>query len=377
VELHFQGWPAGGKLHFKAPSAVFEAWTAEAVGPTLAAAEAARRQGAWLAGFACYELGLAFEPKLAEGLLTDPTLPLFAFGAFDGPAPWVLDETVEDAPVALGPLTPAWSLEDYGEAFRALHDAIVAGELYQGNLTFPLSGPYEGSPRALFKALAARQAVPFGVLVERPKGPMLLSRSPELFFRTDGEGGIEAKPMKGTAPRHPDPERDAAARTFLAEDLKNRAENLMIVDLLRNDLGKLCTLGSVRGEGLFAVESFATVHQMTSLVRGQLKAPPALGTLLRALFPCGSITGAPKFRAMETLQALESGPRGIYCGTLGWMAPDGRSEFNVAIRTLALDEGQARLAVGSGVVYDSVAEAEYEEALWKARFATLSPETAP
>ena len=356
---------------------MFEAWTAEAVGPTLAAAEAARRQGAWLAGFACYELGLAFEPKLAEGLLTDPTLPLFAFGAFDGPAPWVLDETVEDAPVALGPLTPAWSLEDYGEAFRALHDAIVAGELYQGNLTFPLSGPYEGSPRALFKALAARQAVPFGVLVERPKGPTLLSRSPELFFRTDGEGGIEAKPMKGTAPRHPDPERDAAARTFLAEDLKNRAENLMIVDLLRNDLGKLCTLGSVRGEGLFAVESFATVHQMTSLVRGQLKASPALGTFLRALFPCGSITGAPKFRAMETLRALESGPRGIYCGTLGWMAPDGRSEFNVAIRTLALDEGQARLAVGSGVVYDSVVEAEYEEALWKARFATLSPETAP
>lgn len=377
MELHFQGWPAGGNLHFKAPSAVFEAWTAEAVGPALAAAEAARRQGAWLAGFACYELGLAFEPKLAEGLLTDPTLPLLAFGAFDGPAPWLLDEAVDDAPVALGPLTPAWSLEAYREAFGALHDAIGAGELYQGNLTFPLSGPFEGSPRALFKALAVRQAVPFGVLVERPKGPTLLSRSPELFFRTDGEGAIEAKPMKGTAPRHSDPAQDAGARAFLAEDLKNRAENLMIVDLLRNDLGKLCTLGSVRGEGLFAVESFATVHQMTSLVRGQLKAPPALGTLLRALFPCGSITGAPKFRAMETLRALESGPRGIYCGTLGWMAPDGRSEFSVAIRTLALEEGQARLAVGSGVVYDSVAEAEYEEALWKARFATLSPETAP
>jgi para-aminobenzoate synthetase component 1 len=183
--------------------------------------------------------------------------------------------------------------------------------------------------------------------------------------------------MKGTAPRHSDPAQDAKARAFLAEDLKNRAENLMIVDLLRNDLGKLCTLGSVRGEGLFAVESFATVHQMTSLVRGQLKTLPALGTLLRALFPCGSITGAPKFRAMETLRTLESGPRGIYCGTLGWMAPDGRSEFNVAIRTLALDKGQARLAVGSGVVYDSVVEAEYEEALWKARFAKLSPEIAP
>ena len=372
MELHFQGWPAGGDLHFDAPSAVFEAWTAEAVGPALEAAEAARRQGAWLAGFACYELGLALEPKLAAGLITDPSLPLLAFGAFDGPAPWVLDGAVEDAPVALGPLTPAWSLEDYGEAFRALHDAIGAGELYQGNLTFPLSGPFEGSPRALFKALAARQAVPFGALVERPDGPTLLSRSPELFFCTDAVGVIEAKPMKGTAPRHPDPALDTKAR----EDLKNRAENLMIVDLLRNDLGKLCTLGSVRGEGLFAVESFATVHQMTSLVRGQLKALPELGPLLRALFPCGSITGAPKFRAMETLRALEIGPRGIYCGTLGWMAPDGRSEFNVAIRTLTLDEGQARLAVGSGVVYDSVAEAEYEEALWKARFATLSPEIA-
>ena len=377
MDIHFQGWPAGGDLHFTRPAALFEAWTAEAVGPALAAAEAARRKGAWLAGFACYELGLAFEPKLAEGLVTDPTLPLFAFGAFDGPAPWVLGEEVEDAPVALGPLIPAWSLEDYREAFETLHDAIGAGELYQGNLTFPLSGPFEGSPRTLFKALAAGQAVPFGALVERSQGPALLSRSPELFFRTDGKGGIEAKPMKGTAPRHSDPAQDAKARAFLAEDLKNRAENLMIVDLLRNDLGKLCTLGSVRGEGLFAVESFATVHQMTSLVRGQLKTLPALGTLLRALFPCGSITGAPKFRAMETLRTLESGPRGIYCGTLGWMAPDGRSEFNVAIRTLALDKGQARLAVGSGVVYDSVAEAEYEEALWKARFAKLSPEIAP
>jgi para-aminobenzoate synthetase component 1 len=376
VELHFQGWPTGGDLHFADPSTVFEAWTAAAVGPVLEAAEAARRDGAWLAGFACYELGLALEPKLAEGLITDPTLPLFAFGAFDGPAPWVLDQEVEDAPVALGPLAPAWTLEDYGKAFRVLHDAIGAGALYQGNLTFPLSGPFEGSPRELFKALAARQAVPYGALVERPDGPTLLSRSPELFFRTDGKGAIEAKPMKGTAPRHSDPALDAKARAFLAEDLKNRAENLMIVDLLRNDLGKLCALGSVRGEGLFAVESFATVHQMTSLVRGHLKTPPALGTLLRALFPCGSITGAPKFRAMETLRALESGPRGIYCGTLGWMAPDGRSEFNVAIRTLALDKGQARLAVGSGVVYDSVAEAEYEEALWKARFAKLSPETA-
>ena len=143
-------------------------------------------------------------------------------------------------PGGLWLLTPAWSLEDYREAFETLHDAIGAGELYQGNLTFPLSGPFEGSPRTLFKALAARQAVPFGALVERSQGPALLSRSPELFSHR-WEGGIGAKPMKGTAPRHSNPAQDAKARALLAEDLKNRAENLMIVDLLRNDLGKLCT----------------------------------------------------------------------------------------------------------------------------------------
>ena len=197
----------------------------------------------------------------------------------------------------------------------------------------------------------------------------MLSRSPELFFRTNAEGLIETRPMKGTQPRSHDPTEDAARRDFLQRDEKNRAENLMIVDLLRNDISRVAQLGSVSMPDLFAVETYATVHQMVSTVRAQLRPGVGLGEILTALFPCGSITGAPKIRAMQVLADLEPWPRDIYCGTIGWAAPDGSSCFNVAIRTLMVEHGKAVLNVGGGVVWDSTAESEYEEALWKTRFA--------
>jgi para-aminobenzoate synthetase component 1 len=188
----------------------------------------------------------------------------------------------------------------------------------------------------------------------------------------DGQGRIEARPMKGTAPRDPDPGRDAATREALAADVKNRAENLMIVDLLRNDIGRIAEVGSVRVPELFAVETYATVHQMVSRITGTLRPGVTLSRILRALFPCGSVTGAPKVRAMEIIRELEPWPRDVYCGAIGWAAPDGRAAFNVAIRTLLLlPDGTAVLNVGGGVVADSTAAAEYEEALWKARFADL------
>jgi para-aminobenzoate synthetase component 1 len=203
--------------------------------------------------------------------------------------------------------------------------------------------------------------------------PALLSRSPELFFRVDTNGLLQTRPMKGTQPRGVTLAEDEALRAFLARDPKNRAENLMIVDLLRNDLSRVSEVGSVNVPDLFRVESFATLHQMTSLVQGQLVPGTGIDGILRALFPCGSITGAPKVRAMQIIRELEPHPRDAYCGAIGWAAPDGRAEFNVAIRTLMLQDGTATLNVGGGVVYDSTAASEYEEALWKARFATGLP----
>jgi para-aminobenzoate synthetase component 1 len=203
--------------------------------------------------------------------------------------------------------------------------------------------------------------------------PDLVSRSPERCFRTNNKGRIETRPMKGTQPRSDDPVADAERKLWLARDEKNRAENLMIVDLLRNDISRVAKPGSVHVPELFKVESYATVHQMVSLVAAELQDGAGLGDILRALFPCGSITGAPKLRSMQILYDLEPWVRDIYCGSIGWAAPDGSSEFNVAIRTLMVDEDRAVLNVGGGVVWDSTGPSEYEEALWKARFASQFP----
>ena len=175
--------------------------------------------------------------------------------------------------------------------------------------------------------------------------------------------------MKGTAPRDADPVRDAELAEELRASEKGQAENLMIVDLLRNDISRIAQVGSVKVPKLFAVESYATLHQMVSTVVGQLAAPPSLAGIMAALFPCGSITGAPKIRAMEIIREVEPHPRGVYCGAIGWMAPDGAASFSVAIRTLSLwPGGRVSLNVGGGVVQDSTAEGEWEEALWKARY---------
>ena len=181
--------------------------------------------------------------------------------------------------------------------------------------------------------------------------------------------------MKGTQPRHSDPETDRAHQDFLATDPKNRAENLMIIDLLRNDMSRVCQPGSVKVPDLFNVETYTTLHQMTSLVEGRLRPDKTLAALFRALFPCGSITGAPKLRAMEILRDLEPWPRDIYCGAIGWAAPDGRSEFNVAIRSLMSEEGEVTLNPSGGVVWDSTPPTDDEEALWNTRFTNL-PRTA-
>ncbi|WP_136685648.1 aminodeoxychorismate synthase component I [Falsirhodobacter xinxiangensis] len=356
--------PEGRAAEFRSPREVVVADRLPDVLPALRRLEEARRGGGWVAGWMAYEAGFAFEARLSS--LDVPGQPLLAFGIFDVPTQ---PQSHHAAPVRLAPPEPVITREAYGEAFRQTQALIAAGDVYQINLTFPMQTRLlHGTAADLAAALTHLQPVAHGGFADLGVGPTVISRSPELFFRTDASGRIEARPMKGTAPRHPDPAQDAALAAALGASVKNRAENLMIVDLLRNDLSRLSRVGSVRVPDLFDVETFATVHQMTSRVTAQLAAPPDLCTLMQALFPCGSITGAPKIRAMQIIHALEPHPRGIYCGTLGWMGPDGSSSFSVAIRTLALRGDEITLNVGGGIVADSTESSEWEEALWKARY---------
>lgn len=366
MKIRFDQGPLGAGTCFDAASEMIVAEEAEDVPTALDALQCARDAGKWIAGYASYELGYALEERLLPLIPEARRLPLLCFGIYDAPriAPLRHGSTMLTEPC------PLWDEARYGAAFEKVNTYIGAGDIYQANLTFPMEALYSGSSEALYAALTARQAVGHGALVLQDGLPDILSRSPELFFRTTSAGVIETRPMKGTQPRLEDPKEDAKRIAWLQADEKNRAENLMIVDLLRNDISRVAKTGSVHVPELFKVESYATVHQMVSLVRAKLRPEATLGDTFTALFPCGSITGAPKLRAMEIIRELEPEARNIYCGTIGWAAPDGRSDFNVAIRTLLVEDGTATLNVGGGVVWDSTGPSEYEEALWKARYAT-------
>ena len=365
MQIRFDQGPLGAGTFFDAPDDLIVAHEVDQVAEAFARMDAARASGKWLAGYATYELGYALEPRLLARMPEDRRLPLLCFGVYDAPALRALSHGA----ARLSDPKPRWDEARCQQAFDQVNAYIGAGDIYQANLTFPMDTDYDGSSEALYAALSTRQPVGQGAMVLQDGLPDLLSRSPELFFRTTSAGVIETRPMKGTQPRSEDPEEDAKRIAFLQADEKNRAENLMIVDLLRNDISRVAELGSVHVPELFKVESYATVHQMVSLVRAKLREGVTLGEVFAALFPCGSITGAPKIRATEILSDLEPWPRDVYCGTIGWAAPDGRSEFNVAIRTLMVEKGHATLNVGGGLVWDSTATSEYEEALWKARFA--------
>jgi para-aminobenzoate synthetase component I len=364
--------PGGHPALFQAPREVMVANALREVLPALQRAEAARASGAWIAGHVAYEAGYALEPKLAHLMPRRRPGPLVTLGVFAGPeaAGAALHRAAEEgrgtwmtAPV------PAVGRRAYGNAARKVFDYIAAGDCYQVNLTFPMTARLvSGSPLGLYGAFRRTGAVGHGAYVDLGVGPVVVSRSPELFFRLEAGGRIVARPMKGTAPRDADPVQDAAIAAALQASEKDRAENLMIVDLLRNDISRLAKVGSVKVPALFAMEKYSTVHQMTSTIEGELSAPPSLPGLMAALFPCGSVTGAPKIRAMEIIREVEPQPRGVYCGAVGWMAPDGRADFSVAIRTLSVTGDQIVMNVGGGLTHGSTAEGEWEEALWKARF---------
>ena len=292
------------------------------------------------------------------------------------------------APAAAGVLDirPSVDHAAFCEAIARIHAAIGEGETYQVNYTYRLDFRTFGAPASLYRRLRARQAVAFGAFIALPPGTAgpdyVLSCSPELFLRNAG-GRLSARPMKGTAPRAREAEGDSEIARMLAGDTKNRAENLMIVDLLRNDLGRIARTGSVRVPALFTVEAYPTVFQMTSTIEAELPDDTGFPALLRALFPCGSITGAPKHRTMQIIADLENTPRGLYTGSIGWIDAPARPDqacgdfcLSVAIRTLTLQQRvdgagcDGRMGVGAGIVIDSRAEEEFEECALKARFLT-------
>jgi para-aminobenzoate synthetase component 1 len=371
--------PSGQAQVFANPERLICAWDVGDIAQAFVDMEAARADGKWLAGFASYELGYALEPKLNALMPEGRRSPLICFGVFDGPDVDAMRDLMHRAinehdRAELAPPVPVWSEADYAKAFKVVNAYICSGDFYQTNLTFPMLSKHKGSALGLYARLRAAQPVNYGGVVNFGQGPVLVSRSPELFFKVDDTGVISTRPMKGTVPRGKDAAEDAELVAWLASDPKNRAENLMIVDLLRNDISRVSEIGSVHVPELFTVETYATVHQMVSEVRAKLLDGLSVGELFTALFPCGSITGAPKIRAMEVIRDLEPEPRDVYCGSMGWIAPTGAMSFNVCIRTLSLfDCGDVRLNVGGGVVYDSTAPSEYEEALWKARYTKLPP----
>jgi len=367
-------------LLYDAPRALFVAARPEDVAGVLAAAEAARQAtGRSLAGYIAYEAGLALEPKLAgvAAARSGAAGPLVWLGLFDAPTriaasdvPSWLAARAEGAG-SIGPLEPQLSPGGYNAAFEALREAIHAGDIYQANLTYLLSGSYRGDPVGLYAALRGAAAAGYGGLVF-DGSHWLLSFSPELFVALNG-AEAKVKPMKGTRPRSADPETDRALAQDLAASVKDRAENLMIVDLMRNDLARVAEAGSVVVDAPFAIESYPTVHQMVSTVRARLSPGNGAMDLVRALFPCGSITGAPKIRAMELLAEIERDARGPYCGAIGRIDADGNAAFNVAIRTLRLTpvengQGSAVLGIGSAIVADSDALSERRECEVKAGF---------
>jgi len=359
--------PGGTARLYREPQRVIAAWRVEELDGAIERLGKALDEGKEAAGYLAYEAGVAFEPRWpqSEG---EREWPLLWFGLFDGAeeVAGMADALPPPEGAQIGALRPLVDQGWHAGAVRRILDLIAAGDIYQANLTFPCEIDWQGDPLALYARIRERSAAGYGGIVDLGDRA-LLSVSPELFF-TLAEGRITARPMKGTAPRSGDAALDALRAAQLHASPKERAENLMITDLLRNDLSRVAEPGTVETSALFTVEHYPTVLQMTSTVEARLAAGLGPIDLLRAAFPCGSVTGAPKLRAAEVIADIEIGPRGPYTGAIGWMRRDAAA-FNVAIRTLAVQPGRpARLGLGSGIVADSDPAREWAECLAKGGF---------
>lgn len=364
-ELQAQGLPT----YFHSPLKVLTANRLEEVQPLLQAAEAEALAGHWVALMLSYEAAPAFDPAMK----TRPAsvLPLGWAAVFAG-----LGET-SSQPVAgeyqVGPWEPRISREDFSHAISQIRELIAAGDTYQVNFTFPLLAGFSGDARSWFRNLCRAQGAEYCAYFDLGRYKVL-SVSPELFFELEGKK-VTTRPMKGTIGRGRWLAEDEQMAERLAASAKDRAENVMIVDLLRNDVGRVALPGSVQVTRLFDLERYETLWQMTSTIEASLRWGVDFAELMARLFPCGSITGAPKIRTMEIIRDLEPFPRGVYTGTLGFLRPGGSAVFNVAIRTIVIDsaDGVATFGVGGGITYDSTAEREYEECLVKSSFLNSKP----
>jgi para-aminobenzoate synthetase/4-amino-4-deoxychorismate lyase len=364
----------GGPLTFGEPLRVLSASRLEDVLPALARAEAAARAGRWVAGFVAYDAAPAFDP--AYRVQRNGSFPLLWLGIFDKPI--VLDGV--STPLAprgtvpsgdgpsfdLGEWIPDVDPAHYRRTIEEIRQAIADGAVYQVNYTLRLRARFSGAPLALYHRLKAAQGPAYSAYLDLGRFSVL-SASPELFFERRGPR-ITCRPMKGTLPRGRWTEEDIEAKRRLLGSEKDRAENAMIVDLVRNDLGRISEFGSIRAHDVFKVETYPTVHQMTSTVEGRVRTGTSLTDVFRAVFPCGSVTGAPKIAATGFIADLEKAPRGIYCGAIGYVKPGGDCVFNVPIRTVVIDRsrGEAEYGVGGGITWDSCPDGEYSEVLAKA-----------
>ena len=368
------GWPGssnGWSASFSKPSSILTARNLDEVIPLLQCAEKAALAGNYVALLLCYEAAPVFDPAFLTH--SPSSLPLAWAAVFP---------SISEAglPFHVGSYSAGeWSTQisrgTYDTAIDRIRELIAAGHTYQVNFSIPLNSVFSGDSLTWYQDLCLAQGAQFSAFLDIGDY-QILSISPELFFERNGSV-VRARPMKGTIKRGRWFAEDQALASWLATSSKDRAENVMIVDLLRNDLGKVSVNGSVSVKSLFDIERFETVWQMTSTVESILKPGIGLVDLMRALFPCGSITGAPKIRTMEIIRDLEKSPRGAFTGTIGLLRPGGDCTFNVAIRTVVLDKhrGEATFRVGGGITIDSTADSEYEECLAKAHFLSIAPKT--
>ncbi len=364
---------AGKWLHFSQPEKVLRAERIEEVLPMLREASASNL---YVAGFVSYEAAPAFDAALTTG--SADGFPLLCLGLFPAPEVW---EEIEEAPTALfevGELVPSVTKAEFAQAIGEIKERIAEGATYQVNYTYRLNAKFSGDAWAFFYELVKGQKTEYAAFVDTDDFA-ICSASPELFFSVN-DNHIVSRPMKGTARRGRTFSEDWQQAEALRNSEKDRAENIMIVDMVRNDIGRIAAPGSVETVSRFEVEKYPTVWQMTSTVQGVLaqrregatNADGLIAGVLESLFPCASITGAPKAKTMEIIRGLETTPRKIYTGSIGFVTPQGEACFNVAIRTALIDRASGTLeyGVGGGIVWDSDAEAEYEETLTKARVLT-------
>jgi para-aminobenzoate synthetase/4-amino-4-deoxychorismate lyase len=361
-------------LLFSAPRRLISCRTPGDVLGCLQLLEREVQQGAFVAGFLAYEAGYGLLPKLARTAAPTSLEHALWFGVFENRrelagrevAAW-LGERAGSEPATVSTLAFDRDQQQYRADFSRIQAHLRAGDSYQVCQSVRARFEVRGSAAALFARLRARQRTPYSALIDTGEYS-IASLSPELFFRKQ-RGKVELKPMKGTSAAGRDAAADAQIAERMRADPKTRAENVMIVDLLRNDIGRLAKPGSVQVPELFAVERFDSVLQMTSTITAEVEPALGIAALMQALFPSGSVTGAPKLRTMQIIHELEPSARGIFCGSIGYVTPDNDACFNVAIRSLFVDRtGQGVLGLGSGIVVDSKADAELDECLLKARF---------